>query len=127
MDSHDSLRLSALPKTWILDLDGTLVKHNGYKTEQGDVLLPGAREFLNQLGEDDLVVIITSRPEEHRGQTETFLREQGIRFDYIIWGAPCGERILLNDSKPSGLKTAYAVNCTRDHFEGLECFIDETL
>ena len=127
MGSHDALRLSALPKTWILDIDGTLVRHNGYKTEQGDVLLPGTREFLDQLDEDDMVVLITSRPEEYREQTEAFLKEQGIRFDCIIWGAPCGERILLNDSKPSGLKTAYAVNCTRDHFEGPEYFIDEAL
>ena len=31
--------LSPLPKTWILDLDGTLVKHNGYKTDGRDSLL----------------------------------------------------------------------------------------
>ena len=37
------LTLSTLPKTWLFDIDGTLVKHNGYK-EGGDVLLPGVRE-----------------------------------------------------------------------------------
>jgi len=25
------LKLSSLPKTWIIDLDGTILKHNGYK------------------------------------------------------------------------------------------------
>lgn len=125
MGPNDALRLSALPKTWILDIDGTLVKHNGYRTGQEDTVLPGAKEFLSQLGEDDMVILITSRPEEYREQTEAFLLGQGIRFDCIIWGAPCGERILINDRKPSGLTTAYAVNCIRDRFEGLEYFIDE--
>ncbi len=127
MGSNDALRLSALPKTWIIDIDGLLVKHNGYKTEQGDMVLPGAREFLNQLGEDDMVVLITARSEEYRKQTESFLLDQGMRFDCIIWNAPCGERILINDRKPSGLATAYAVNCIRDRFEGIEYYIDEAI
>lgn len=41
----ETIVLSPLPKTWILDLDGTLVKHNGYKLDGHDTLLPGAREF----------------------------------------------------------------------------------
>lgn len=40
-----SLVLSPLPKTWIFDVDGTIVKHNGYLTEKGDELLPGVRVF----------------------------------------------------------------------------------
>ena len=36
------LVMSTLPKTWILDLDGTLVKHNGYKMDGEDSLLKGA-------------------------------------------------------------------------------------
>ena len=32
MDHTETLRLSSLPHTWVLDLDGTLVRHNGYKT-----------------------------------------------------------------------------------------------
>ena len=39
------LRLSPLKHTWVLDFDGTLVKHNGYKTGN-DEWLPGAVEFL---------------------------------------------------------------------------------
>ena len=27
------LILSTLPKTWIFDLDGTIVRHNGYKLD----------------------------------------------------------------------------------------------
>ena len=35
--------MSTLPKTWILDLDGTVVKHNGYKIDGEDTLLSGAK------------------------------------------------------------------------------------
>lgn len=36
----EDLKLSSLPKTWIFDLDGTILVHNGYKNG-GDRILPG--------------------------------------------------------------------------------------
>lgn len=41
----NKLILSTLAHTWILDLDGTIVKHNGYKLDGTDTLLEGAKEF----------------------------------------------------------------------------------
>ena len=38
-DKINTLSLSKLPHTWILDLDGTIVKHNGYKLDGKDSLL----------------------------------------------------------------------------------------
>ena len=38
---------SNLNKTWIFDLDGTLVIHNGYKCGE-DTLLPGVKEFFDE-------------------------------------------------------------------------------
>ena len=111
------LVVSALPKTWILDLDGTIVKHNGYKIDGEDSLLGGAKEFLDSIGSEDMVVFITSRPEEYAGQTETFLKENKIRYDHIIYGAPYGERILVNDNKPSGLCMCYGFRKKRDSAE----------
>ncbi|NCE65622.1 hypothetical protein D1159_13790 [Pseudoflavonifractor sp. 524-17] len=111
---EEVIELSPLGKTWILDLDGTLVKHNGYKLDGCDTLLPGAKEFLANITPEDMVIIVTSRKEEVREQTLAFLRENHIRCDHIIWNAPYGERIVVNDKKPSGLKTAVAVNVERD-------------
>ena len=108
------IEMTALPKTWILDLDGTIVKHNGYKIDGRDSLLPGAREFLSQIAEDDFVIFVTSRTEEYRGLTEAFLKKVKIRYNEIIFGAPYGERILVNDSKPSGRTMAYALAPKRD-------------
>lgn len=123
---NETIRVSPLPKTWILDLDGTLVKHNGYKLDGHDTLLPGAREFLSNIREGDMVIIVTSRTEKYRTQTLEFLRDQAIRYDHIIFNAPYGERILVNDRKPSGLTTAIAVNTKRDEVVPDQFFIDVT-
>ncbi len=109
--------LSPLPHTWVLDLDGTLVRHNGYLADGHDELLPGAAEFMASIPPQDYVIILTSRDERYRDATEAFLRGNGIRCDELLFGAPVGERILLNDRKPSGLTTAYAFGKTRDSGE----------
>lgn len=113
----DQMQLSTLGKTWIFDLDGTLVKHNGYKIDGADTLLPGAKEYLDALPEDDRILILTSRTEEYRESTICFLKEQEIRYDDILFEMPYGERIVVNDKKPSGLQTAVAINLERDVFQ----------
>ncbi|WP_411678494.1 hypothetical protein [Caproicibacter sp.] len=123
----DIIKVSPLGKTWVLDLDGTIVKHNGYKIDGHDTLLDGAKKFLDSLSPDDLIVFITSRTDEYRKMTEDFLKENGIRCDSIIFNAPYGERILINDKKPSGLNTAIAVNTERDRFCEITFAADENL
>lgn len=110
------LILSTLPKTWIFDLDGTLLKHNGYKLDGKDSLLDGVKEYLDKLPKEDKVLILTSRLKEYREVTLKFLYENRIRFDQILFEMPVGERILVNDRKPSGLDMAVAFNLERDHF-----------
>lgn len=113
---NDIIRVSALAKTWILDLDGTIVKHNGYKTDGYDTLLPGAREFLDSIPESDMIIFLTSRTAEYKEVTESFLKKENIHYQNIIYGVPYGERILINDKKPSGLVMAYAISPSRDDF-----------
>lgn len=108
------IRLTPLAKTWILDIDGTLAKHNGYRIDGRDTPLPGIAEFLEQIKEEDMVIIVTSRTEGQREETERFLAENCIRYQHLIFGAPYGERILINDKKPSGQEMAIAVNTERD-------------
>ena len=59
-------RMSALGKTWLFDLDGTIVKHNGYKLDGHDTLLSGAKNFLDALPETDRVIFLTSRTMEYK-------------------------------------------------------------
>ena len=114
------LELSALGHTWVIDLDGTIVKHNGYKIDGEDSSLPGAEEFLRKIPLKDMLVFITSREECCRDITETFLNKHHIKYNYIIFGAPYGERILVNDDKPSGLNMSVAVRMQRDKFIDLD-------
>ncbi len=114
MEKH--IILSTLPKTWIFDLDGTLLKHNGYKSDGIDTLLEGVREYLDTLPVEDQVIILTSRQDCYKEETLSFLHSHNIRFDLILFNMPVGERILVNDRKPSGLDMAFAFNLDRDHF-----------
>lgn len=108
------LELSSLSKTWILDVDGTLVKHNGYLIDGHDTLLEGVKEFFEKISPDDKVVLMTARKEEYLPSLKVFLAQNNIRYDYLLTDMPMGERILVNDNKPSGLNCAYAVNKKRD-------------
>jgi hypothetical protein len=119
--------VSSLGKTWILDLDGTIVKHNGYKLDGKDSLLAGAETLINQISKEDMVIIITSRKEMYRDMTEEFLHEHQIPYDCIVFEAPYGERILVNDRKPSGLDMAIAVNTERDEVMEDKFFINGKL
>ncbi|MDR1124129.1 MAG: HAD family acid phosphatase [Elusimicrobiota bacterium] len=105
--------LSPLPKTWLLDVDGTILKHNGYKTG-GDEVLSGVKKFFANLSAEDKIIFLTARPKEEKKSLERLLKQNKIRFDKIIYDITVGERILVNDRKPSGLKTAFAVNKKRD-------------
>lgn len=120
-------KLSSLGKTWVLDLDGTILKHNGYKTDGFDTLLPGASEFLHSIPITDMIIFITSRTMAEKENTEAFFLKNGIRFTHVIYDAPFGERILMNDKKPSGLNTAIAVNTDRDVFCKVSFEIDSSL
>ena len=123
----EQLKISPLGHTWILDFDGTLVVHNGYKTGE-DKFLPGAKDFLKSIPKDDFVLILTAREKEAREKTEKFLKDNGIRYNEILFEMPMGERILINDNKPSGLRCAYAITPERNlGLENLEIVIDENL
>jgi hypothetical protein len=101
------------PKTWFIDLDGTLVVHNGYKNGQ-DVLLDGVSNFFNKISKNDFIIITTARDKKYKVQTIEFLKKNKIRFNKIIFNLPTGERILINDKKPDGTITAYSINVDRN-------------
>lgn len=121
------LKLSSLPHTWILDVDGTIVKHNGYKIDGYDTLLAGVKEFFASLPSQDRVILLTARKAEYLPALKEFLTKNQIRYDHIITDVPMGERILVNDNKPSGLKCAYAVNKERDEILNVGWLLDENI
>jgi hypothetical protein len=68
---------------------------------------------------------MSAREEYYRDSTLDYLRTAGLRFDFALFGMPKGERILMNDSKPLGLRTAIGINLVRD--SGLEAIQLEEL
>lgn len=123
------LILSSLSKTWIIDIDGVIFNHNKYKElKQGETetLLPGVKDFFEKVSSQDFVILVTSRDERYRERTERSLKKAGVCYNMIIMNLPVGERVMINDRKPSGLDTAFAINLRRnDGLKSIDIIIDE--
>lgn len=127
MEQSKEIRVSPLAKTWILDLDGTIVVHNGPYRYGTDHFLPGAREFLENIPAQDMIIFLTARNNYEKAHTLRFLKDNNVRYDHIIFNAGHGERILINDNKPDGLVTAMAINTERDVFCKTRFVTDRTM
>lgn len=102
-------------KTWFLDFDGTLVFQNSHMSDN-DQILPSTINFFKKfVKEEDYVVITTARNEkDHKDRIKLFMNENNLKCDLVICGLPTGPRILINDKKNDGTKTAYSFNLDRD-------------
>ena len=109
------------PCTIFLDIDGSLVNHNGTLTDQmGDlVLLPGVKEKFEEWDKKGYKIILTTgRKESMRELTVKQLQKLGLFWDNLIMGLGGGQRIIINDMKPNSYTpTAIAINLKRN--EGL--------
>ena len=99
--------------TWFIDLDGTILKHNGYMLD-GEELLPGVEDLWAEIPPGDCIILTTGREEQYRQVTLDFITSKGLRYDHAIFGLPLGERIVMNDPKPAGLITALAWSVERN-------------
>lgn len=111
-----------IPKTIICDIDGCILEHQGTLTNiHSNItkLLPGVTEKFNEWNMKSYkIILLTGRPESMRDLTVSQLASFGLFWDVLIMGATRGERILINDIKPtSELNTATAINLKRN--EGL--------
>ena len=123
----NNITLSSLPHTWLIDIDGTIVKHNGYKIDGYDTLLDGVKDFFDQIDKDDKIILLTAREGKYLEDLKKFLKENNIRYDYLLTDMPIGERILINDNKPSGLIMGHVINKKRDETLNIKININEKL
>ena len=123
----NNITLSSLPHTWLIDIDGTIVKHNGYKIDGYDTLLDGVKDFFNQIDKNDKIILLTAREGKYLEDLKLFLKENNIRYDYLLTDMPVGERILINDNKPSGLVMGHVINKKRDDHLNVNIIINEKL
>lgn len=106
------------PPTYIIDIDGTIVRHCGDITKQSNTseVLPGVLNFWKNIDKKGCkIILITGRRESQRESTKTMLQKLGIFYDELIMGVTSGQRILINDLKPdSDEPTAIAINLKRN-------------
>ena len=106
------------PKTILIDIDGTILCHKGdlYKmmTEEPIVLPHVIERFLQWRREGHHIVLTTARTEGCRHTTERQLAKVGVFYDKLVMGLTSGPRVLINDIKPNGKKTAFAFSIPRD-------------
>lgn len=107
------------PKTVICDIDGTLIEHCGDIIDQCKNVMKPLNNSLALIKQWESlgykIILITGRKECTREETIKQLREIGVLYDEIIFGATNGDRVLINDKKPNSTRnTAYAVNVNRN-------------
>ena len=124
-----SIKLSNLPKTWIFDIDGTLVLHNGHISNEDEDFLVGVETFLvENIEKDDVILLTTSRTKEESSLIFDRVKQICNCDVRVIASLPFGERLLFNDDKPSGLKTAYSINLQRDFgLENINIKVDHSI
>jgi len=109
-------------KTLFVDIDGTLLEHKGTFSDiclKEASLLPGARAKMNEWCSNEYTIILTTaRRESLRRVTEKQLERLGIPYDSLVMGISKGQRIVINDRRPNGDDTAFAINVDRN--QGLE-------
>lgn len=105
-------------KTLFVDIDGTILKHQGSFSDislKEATLLPHARDRMNEwCSKEYKIVLTTGRRESMRKTTELQLDRLGVPYDYLVMGLSKGNRIVINDRRPNGNDTAYAINIDRD-------------
>lgn len=105
------------PKTIFLDIDGTLLKHQGGLSQiaaMSPVLLDGVHEKLDEWDKKGYrIILITGRKESMREITENQLKQVGVYYDRLIMGIGNGPRILINDAY-EGQQTAFGITVERN-------------
>ena len=67
------------------------------------------------------IILTTARRESLRARTESELARLGIPYDVLVTGIGNGHRVVINDRRLNGDKTAFAINIGRDHgLEGID-------
>ena len=66
----------------------------------------------------DKIILLSAREKKYSIKTINFLKKNKLRYDHIIFGLNVGERIVVNDKKPDGLKIALAINLKRNEGVG---------
>lgn len=118
--------LDSYPKTYFIDIDGTIVPNltmedlERYSKVPNYIqdLLPGVKKFFSSLHKYDVVIFTTARNNEFREMTERTLSFHKIKYNQLIMDLPAGQRFLINDTVNMFYQKAIAINVLRNHGMG---------
>jgi hypothetical protein len=106
-------------KTIFCDIDGTLLYHHGsldaIAHHPEPIVLDGVVEKMRlwyNLG--CRIIVVTARPSSMEALTRFQLEKVGIPFHVLLMDCTHGERVVINDEKPTGEPSARAVVVKRD-------------
>jgi NDP-sugar pyrophosphorylase family protein len=106
------------PKTYLLDLDGTVLMHAHKYSNLSRVpeLCPGVKEALDEIdSRGDKIILMSARKESARKITESILNELSVPFDQLVLNVGQGCRVIVNDkSTPRAESRCRAVDVIAD-------------
>jgi len=107
-----------MSKSIFCDIDGTIILHEANpRYDKNPILLDGTVEKMNEWKRSGMEIILTtSRSELNRERIVNMLEAHNIPYDKLICDLPSGQRIIINDMKPSLPFTpqAMAINVIRN-------------
>jgi len=105
-------------KTIFIDIDGTVLRHNGDLTTQVvtncDVLDGVVQKFNDWNRKGYHIILTTVRKECMRDLTINQLKKAGLFYDQLVMGLPRGQRVQINDKKPDMENTAVSFSVERN-------------
>lgn len=117
-----------LPHTFLLDIDGCILKHQGTISRMITELPVATKEAIEAIdhliSKGHIIILTTGRPASCKKQTKKQLRLLGISYHQLVMGVGIGARVIVNDLRPGDDNpTAAAICLTRD--EGLSTLMKE--
>ena len=89
------------PKTYLIDIDGTIARHNDVPFIDMSPLLNSVDTLKVLRHQGHKIILVTARNEKFRERTIDNLNKCGIIFDQLVMGVTSGQRVLINDLKPN--------------------------
>lgn len=97
-------------------MDGVICYWKNDNYNKNEVLIMDNVNFLkNLIKENNIkIVLTTARSKKKCKQVLRLLKHQGLNFNKCVYDLGVGQRLVINDKKSTGLKSAFSLNTERN-------------
>ena len=122
---QDWVQYCKTKSTYFFDIFGVIYENGSgfWDPKWGEnKIFPEAKNKINELhDEGNYIILVSSRPEKIRNETEKQLKNDEIKYHQLILGLFHGTRILINDYSPTNTyPSAKAINTKRNSLDYIE-------